>query len=123
MSSARISQHAVRRYSDRIDRAASPAVARLQIAEILARGRWRASPRHSMSGTSSPPGTRFVYWAEMPGVCVIVVEGTAVTLVTRQLTRARRLVPPASIGRVGRPRHALRAHARWRWNGEIEQPA
>ena len=123
MPSARISQHAVQRYSDRVDRASPPAVARLQIAEILARGRWRAWPRHWMRGTSSPPGTRFVYWAELPGVCVIVIEGTAVTLITRQLTRARRMSPPASIGHNGRPHRALREDARWRWNGEIEQPA
>jgi len=90
MPSVRISQHAVKRYNDRVDRAASSAVARKRIGEILTLGKWRVKPRHWMSDTSSRPGMRFVYWAEMPGVCVIVVDGTAVTLITRQLTRSRR---------------------------------
>jgi hypothetical protein len=124
MPSARISQHAVQRYTDRVDRATSPAVARLRIAQILALGRWRPSPRHWMSGASRRPGTRFVYWAELPSVCVIVVEGTAVTLVTRELTRGPRMRPPGSHAGAARSRRQrLQPVERWRWYGDAEETA
>ena len=124
MSSIRISHHAAQRYIDRVDSTAAPAAARMRVAQILARGRWRASPRHWMSETNPAPGTRFVYWAGLPGVCVIVVNATATTLVTRAVTTAARrerrlMVIGLSTG--DRRRHT--PQPRWRWSGEIEEIA
>jgi hypothetical protein len=72
-----------------------------------------------MRDTKAPPGVRFVYAADYPGVCAIVDDGVVVTIVTRDLCR--------SGGRGRRPRsRPAPSHVRlkpapaFRWEDELE---
>lgn len=38
-------------------------------------------------GVRLTPGLRFVYWAEKSDVCVLVLDGTVITILTRTLCR------------------------------------
>jgi hypothetical protein len=41
-----------------------------------------------MRNVKKTPGLRFIYWAELPGVCGLVLDGALITLVTRELFRS-----------------------------------
>lgn len=84
----RLTAHAVARYIDRVDRTASRRQAAEAISQIIQRGRARSTPRHWMRGLVRPtPGLRFIYLAEQPGVCALVIDGAVVTIITRRLCR------------------------------------
>lgn len=92
----RITDHVVLRYRQRVDPGASPAEARLVLGRMISLGRTRSTPRHWMRHVHQTPGLVFLYWAELPGVCGLVLDGALVTLLTRQLCKADRhlqLVP------------------------------
>jgi hypothetical protein len=86
----RISQHAIERYQGRVDTSASLTEARLVLGRMLSLGRVRPTPRRWMRDRAQTPGLVYVYWAELPGVCGLVLDGTLVTVVTRELCRAGR---------------------------------
>src|SRR3954453_9936480 len=121
MSAFRITSHVVDRFIERVDPTASRAHARRVLTEFLTRGKCRTTPRHWMDHVSPARGKRFIYWADLPGVCLVVIDGVAVTLLTRDLVRARRLAT-ATVGspssQVGRDRFESRH--RWRWDGADE---
>ena len=48
------------------------------------RGRKRPTPRH-WTRVRPAPGLRFVYWAERPDVCALLLGGKVVTVTTRAL--------------------------------------
>ncbi len=83
-SPIRISRHAIDRYLGRVDRTADRSMAFQAIAAMLASGTVRTTPRWWMTCRLAP-GTRLVYSAVNPDVCLIVNEGTVVTLITRAL--------------------------------------
>jgi hypothetical protein len=83
----RISAHAVERWQQRVDQAASPAVARRALNQFVRHGQARPTPRRWMKDVRQTPGLRFVYCADRPGVCVLVMNNTALTVVTRTLCR------------------------------------
>jgi hypothetical protein len=78
-----VSRHAVDRYRERVDRSVSTSTARRAIRQILRAGRWRPTPRKWMRHVRKTPGLRFVYWHERPHICLLVLEGTVVTVLTR----------------------------------------
>jgi hypothetical protein len=83
-----VTHHAVDRYIDRVDPSATRHQAAAAIARIIGRGRVRSTPRHWMRGlVRQTPGLRFVYLAELPGVCALVIDGAVVTIITRRLCR------------------------------------
>lgn len=92
----RISSHAIARYSERVDRSAARTAAFQAIAEMLAAGTVRTTPRW-WTTCRLEPGTRLVYSAVNPDVCLIVKNDTVVTLVTRDLC-----APSRSMGRPSR---------------------
>jgi hypothetical protein len=93
MDRPRITRHAVDRYIDRVNSSASPDEARWCIARILAQGQVRPTPRHWMrAGVRLTPGLRFVYWAGQADVCLLVLDGAVITIITHELCRRRRLV-------------------------------
>ncbi len=86
MVRARITQHAIERYISRVEPSASPNRARACVERIVIRGQVRSTPRHWMRHrVRITPGLRFVYWAEHPYVCALVLEGAVVTIVHRSL--------------------------------------
>ena len=101
----RITRHAVQRWTERVSWHASPSTSYRQLAEFLEHGHRRPRPRH-WTDVAPAPGLTFVYWAARPGVCVLVVDGVAVTVLTRALGRRDRRRPPAHPDR--RPRQQRR---------------
>jgi hypothetical protein len=86
MVRARITQHAIERYISRVEPSASPDRARACVEQIVIRGQVRSTPRHWMRHqVRITPGLRFVYWAEQPYVCALVLDGAVVTIVHRSL--------------------------------------
>jgi hypothetical protein len=105
MSLPRVTHHAVDRYLERVDPAATRRQAAEAIRRIVGLGNARSTPRHWMRDlVRHTPGLRFVYLAEQPGVCALVVDGAVVTILTRQLCR-RRSWYPAIVGDVVEPIH------------------
>jgi hypothetical protein len=103
----RISRHAVDRWQQRVDRDSTFAMARRDLTSFLATGRVRPTPRFWMRELRPSGGLRFVYSARFPGVCVLVREGMAVTVVTRGLMRRSRV----AFGDPGRSRDIRRTWA------------
>jgi hypothetical protein len=85
-----ISRHAVDRWRERVDTSCRPDEARQALARFVGGGRSRPTPRAWMSGVRPAPGLRFIYSADRPGVCVLARDGTALTVLTKSLCRARR---------------------------------
>jgi hypothetical protein len=84
----RVSAHAADRFRLRVSPAASPEEALRRLEQMAAAGRLRSRPRH-WTNVEPAPGLRFLYWAELPHVCGLVLEGVIVTVLTRDLCRRR----------------------------------
>jgi hypothetical protein len=106
-SEIRVSSHALRRWRERVDSAVSLGEARLALHLFVRRARSRPTPRRWMADAKLTPGLRFLYSDERPGVCVLVLEGTAVTVVTKELCR-----PAAKRRREARKCQGRRRHQR-----------
>ena len=85
--SLRVPDHAVLRFQERVDPAASAVEARMAIQQIARHGKACSRPRHWMCDTRSAPGTVYIYWQQRSGVALLVRDGCVVTLYTRELTR------------------------------------
>ena len=109
-----ITQHAVQRFMQRVDRTVSANQAAGRIAAMLEHGRVRPNPRRWT--TSRPaPGTVFIYCADEPEACLVATGGAVVTVVSRDLCAASRPYREA-------PRRPTRGGRRPRlipdrWNG------
>ena len=57
---------------------------------MVARGRMRSRPRHWTRGVHQTPGLRFLYWADMPDLCALVLDGVVITVLTREVCRPSR---------------------------------
>src|SRR4051812_43611084 len=86
----RITYHAIMRWQQRVNPAASLSAAASEIERLVATGRSRPTPRSWMRGRAGPPGTRFVYSAEFPGVAAIVKGRAVLTILTKELCGAPR---------------------------------
>src|SRR5205823_5123579 len=84
-----------------VDPHASWLNAHLAIRKLLNTGRSRPNPRHWMRRLAEP-GTTYVYSVNHPGVGVVVIDGTALTVITRELNRTTTLRVVQPVGR--RPR-------------------
>jgi len=112
-----VTEHAVDRYLDRVDPAASRQEARAALHRILCLGRRRSRPRHWMRTERLEPDLSFVYWAGLPDVCLLVVDEAVVTVKTRKLFREEprrhlQALPPPP-----------REERRWRWDGSLDEAA
>jgi hypothetical protein len=110
---ARVSSHAIQRWQQRVDTHASFPAARSALGEFLASGRARPTPRSWMREVVSAPGLRFVYSARWPGICVLVRDGVAVTVLTRAMVRRSRGFDAELGQRRGR---RLERQVPWRWD-------
>ena len=87
-----ITGHAIERCQQRV----ASALTRDEVIELLctmvSAGRTRTTPRKWTKRSVSPaPGLRFLYWAELPDVCGLVVGRTLVTVLTRDSCGTGRL--------------------------------
>lgn len=117
-NAAKVALHAAERWMQRVDRGASIREANFAVQRFVALGRVRPTCRHWMRGrVRQEPGTVFVYNAERPDVCAVVVQGVVVTVLTRALftVRPKHLAPVAS---APRPVSAME-RAKWRWSGDV----
>jgi len=120
-----ISEHAISRYLERVDRTISRREARIAISRVVSLGRTRSVPRHWMrrNGIEPRPGVVFVYCSRRPGVCLIVRDGTVLTVITRRLCNARpRPAHLRLVQNTTRPA-PVDGGRRWRWDGTIDSEA
>lgn len=119
-----ISQHAITRYIERVDRSASRGEARLVMMRLFSEGRARANPRHWMrrDGIRPQPGLLFVYCARQPQLCLLLREGVVLTVITRSMCATPRPPHLQLVERKssGRPRAETK---RWRWDGNLGEAA
>jgi len=109
-----ITRHAIERYRQRVDPAASIRSAAVAISRILDTGTARSRPRHWSRVIGQAPGSRYLYSSEHPGICLVVAGGAVVTVHSRSVCSAWRRVR-AEAGGVcrGRRRLALPREAAW----------
>ena len=81
----RASKHAIVRVGQRPGRNGPSCDPEATLLETLASGKARSRPRRWMRNVTTPPGTRFVYSAEHPDVCLVVRDGVAVTALNRDM--------------------------------------
>lgn len=118
-----ISQHAVSRYVERVDRGASRLEARLAISRLASLSRARPVPRHWMrrNGVQPQAGVLFLYPSERPDVCLVVREHTVLTVLTRAVCVVRRPTHLRAIPRRRDTSVAEDAARRWRWDGIVDR--
>jgi hypothetical protein len=80
-----ISDHAVQRYRERVDPAATELNARLAMARIVTTGTVCPRPRRWTRVAGYRAGTSYVYSAEAPGICVAVRDGMVRTIFSRRV--------------------------------------
>jgi hypothetical protein len=93
-----IKPHAIDRYIERVDPTATRQEAACTIRAIHCGGRARPKPR-KWTGVTARPGTRYVYSAQHPGICVVERGGVIRTVFARQTSRQwraqqRRMLTP-----------------------------
>lgn len=108
MANRRITQHAIKRFIERVDRSATPADASRRIAQMAASGRVRPKPR-SWTNCKPGPGTVFIYSVADPDACLVATRDAILTVVSRDLCAVtrRHQVGCGRGQRGGRPRHDL----------------
>jgi hypothetical protein len=116
----RLNAHAVGRWCERVDPGATQLEACSALGQLISHGRVSATPRH-WTDADPAPGLTFVYWAQRPSVCAIIVDGVVVTVLTRALCRSTAPRSTAALRAVGvepadHPRRMKPVPA-WCWDG------
>ena len=83
-----ISNHAIERYQQRVNPTASRQDALDAIRSILSNATSRSRPRHWMRVAATAPGTRYLYSAAAPHVCLVKANGVIVTVHSRRVCAA-----------------------------------
>lgn len=79
-----VTPHSIDRYRDRVDPTASRQTALRTILSIVRTARSRPRPRH-WTCVESQPGSRYLYSATHPGICLVERDGAIVTLFSRSI--------------------------------------
>jgi hypothetical protein len=112
-SQPRLTGHAVARYLERVEPECSQLTARQRLELIVQHGCSRSTPRHWMRGRVRPaPGLRFLYCAEHPDVCALLIGDAVVTVVSRSMFKAKSAIDRASNGR-----RRIAEYDGWHWDG------
>src|SRR4051812_5478786 len=82
-----ITNRAIKRYRQRVAPDTDRRGAEADLERFLAGARFRPTPRAWMRGTRTPPGVRFAYCADQPGVAVVLRGNAALTVITREMCR------------------------------------
>lgn len=81
----RLTRHAVQRWCQRVeqcDQVDDGELGQLRLAEFVAHAHRRSRPRH-WTDVEAVPGLSFLYWAEHPDVCALVINNAVVTVLAR----------------------------------------
>jgi len=89
MATRRITQHAIQRFIERVDRSATTADASRRIAQMAANRRVRPTPR-SWTNCRPGPGTVFICSAVTPDACLVATRDAILTVVSRDLCAVTR---------------------------------
>lgn len=83
--SLQVTRHAIERFRDRVDRSATRAEAVKAVRRICGSGRICSRPRKwcRLAGVKTVPGTRYLYSADHPGVCLVLRGNAVVTVFSR----------------------------------------
>lgn len=85
-----ITKHAIDRYLARVDATATPRQAAVAISRIIDHAVARSRPRHWSRVIGQAAGTRYLYSARQPDVCLVVAGGAVVTVHARAVCAAWR---------------------------------
>ena len=93
-----VTRHAVDRFRDRVNRSSTRAEAVTAVRRIGGSARICSRPRKwcRLAGITSEPGTRYLYSAVYPGVC-LVVRGNAVVTVFSKEACAKWRIPTIGV--------------------------
>src|SRR4051794_16780294 len=80
-----ITRHAIERYQQRVDARTSMREAAVAISRILEDATVCSRPRKWTRMIATAPGTRYLYSAARPGVCLVVAGGAVVTVHSRSV--------------------------------------
>ena len=82
-----VTRHAIDRFRDRVEPSATPVEAINAIHQISSSARTCSRPRRwcRLVGVGTRPGSRYLYSAEYPGVCLVVRGDAVVTLFSRRV--------------------------------------
>jgi hypothetical protein len=109
-----ITRHAIERYQQRVDRSASKREAGIAISQILDKATARARPRRWSRTIAHATGSRYLYSADHPGICLVVAGGAVITVHSRPVCAAwQHLRLELVDGRTRRPRPTLDLPAMW----------
>lgn len=106
-----ISRHAIDRYRQRVEPTTSVRAAAISISEILHSATACSRPRHWMRVAATAPGTRYLYSADQPNVCLVVADGVVVTVHSRKICAGWRRQRQSD----DRPRVRATPYERKRW--------
>jgi hypothetical protein len=81
-----INPHAIGRYLERVDPDLTRAQAATAIRTIEASARRRPAPRH-WTAVPAHPGSRYLYSAQHPGICLVERDGRIRTVFQRETSR------------------------------------
>lgn len=84
----RPSRHAIDRYRERVE-AVEPTEAGRRLVDLASDATRRSRPRH-WTLIEVTPGTTLAYPHAAPDLCLVIIEDTIVTVITRRLCRASR---------------------------------
>lgn len=85
-----VTRHAIERYQQRVDPRASAREAAVAISGIAEAAAVCSRPRRWSRVIAQAPGTRYLYSADRPGVCLVVAGGAVVTVHARSVCAAWR---------------------------------
>lgn len=101
-----ITRHAIERYQQRVDAGVTAREAAISISRILDSAAVCSRPRRWSRVIGQAPGTRYLYSASRPGVCLVVAGGAVVTVHSRSTCAAWRSAwPTDERGRSSRRRY------------------
>lgn len=84
-----LSFHAIARYIERVEPGASRHQAATAIRLVASTAKTRSKPR-SWTGVPARPGSRYLYSADRPGICLVVCDSTVVTVFSRSTSKVWR---------------------------------
>jgi hypothetical protein len=82
-----ITKHAIERYRERVEPGLAQRDVVERLVEVIETATVRSTPRRWMRVASTAPGTRYLYSAQRPDVCLVVAGGAVVTVHSRLACR------------------------------------
>jgi hypothetical protein len=82
-----ITKHAIERYAERVESGLTQRDIVGRLVDIIDTATVRSTPRRWMRAAATAAGTRYLYSAQHPDVCLVVAGGAVVTVHSRRMCR------------------------------------